>query len=247
MSDSPVQADAHGVRSLFSACWDSFCAGAATNPITAAQVAQWAGGRGHYAVWLAPITSPDVARRMATLQPGLRPWLRQDYLRYPHITLAGCGFPGDPAGEDDEFTADRLDEQLAALASRPVAPFSVCVEGANSFAATPFLEVADPSGGLMALHLLLDAWHPTGPRTYLPHVTLGHYADRIETAQVAEALLPLRALPRIEIEVARVTLATYETSAICGQLSEVCSVDLKTGQLHWAAQAVVAQIPRACH
>ena len=201
---------------------------------------EWRQGRAHYVLWGIDVDTPEVRARVQAAQQALAGLLLAPYQRQPHITLAVCGFPAQSQpGAPDEFAAQDIAAQLAALRARDTGAFRIEIGALESFAAAPFLTVRDGGQTLAALRHCLhtdtdDPQHPQG--AYVPHVTVGLYADAWPCAQVAERFALLADAPPLPFAVRRLHLLGYEAAEIGGALFTLAEYDLHSGRMHWRAR-----------
>lgn len=198
----------------------------------------WRRGRSHYLLWALDVDTPAVRARVAAAQHALTGLLLDGYARQPHVTLALCGFParsGRPA--HDEFDFERIAAQLAALQTANPGGFDIEIGGLESFSSAPFLHVEDDGTALATLRRCLhaEAAHPQG--LYVPHVTVGLYADAWPTAAVAQRFEPLADTPRLHCRITHLSLMGYVAAEIGGTLFKVADYGLDDGHLHWHASA----------
>lgn len=195
---------------------------------------QWHRGRPHYLLWALDVDASPLRARVAAAQRALDGLLLEGYLRQPHITLALCGFPATgPLRAEDEFDDGLIAAQLATLQAAAPSAFELGIGGLESFSSAPFLSVHDASGALDALRRCLhaDGQHPQGG--YVPHVTVGLYADAWPTAEVARRFQALDDAPQLPCRVTRLSLMGYVAADIGGALFTVADYDLATRRLQW--------------
>ena len=200
---------------------------------------EWRQGRAQYVLWGIDADTPAVRARVQAAQQALDGLLLAPYQRQPHITLAVCGFPAQTQpGAPDEFTPQHIAAQLAALRARNLGTFRIEIGALESFPAAPFLTVHDGGQRLATLHRCLhthtdNPQHPQG--AYVPHVTVGLYADAWPCAQVAERFALLADAPPLVLSVRRLHLLGYEAAEIGGALFTLAEYDLASGRMHWHA------------
>ena len=200
---------------------------------------EWRRGRAHYVLWGIDVDTPEVRARVQAAQQALAGLLLAPYQRQPHITLAVCGFPAQSQpSAPDEFAPQHIAAQLAALRAQALGTFAIEIGALESFAAAPFLTVHDDGQTLAALRHCLhtdtdDPQHPQG--AYVPHVTVGLYADAWPCAQVAERFALLADAPPLPFAVRRLHLLGYEAAEIGGALFTLAEYDLASGRMHWHA------------
>ena len=188
---------------------------------------EWHRGRPHYLLWAIDTDLAAVRARVVAAQRALDGLLLDGYRRQPHITLALCGFPArgaEPAV--DEFDLAWLQARVAALEAARVAPFTLAIGGLESFSSAPFLHVGGALAALAALRACLhaDAPHPQGE--YVPHVTVGLYGVEVALSEV-EARMAGWSAPPIDVDVAELVLARYDTADILGPLTPVRRLTLE--------------------
>lgn len=195
---------------------------------------QWHRGRPHYLLWALDVDAPPLRTRVAAAQRALDGLLLEGYVRQPHITLALCGFPATGAlRADDEFDDGLIAAQLAALQAAAPSAFDLGIGGLESFSSAPFLSVHDATGALDALRRCLhaDGQHPQGG--YVPHVTVGLYADAWPTAEVARRFQALDDAPHLPCRITRLSLMGYVAADVGGALFTVADYHLAERRLQW--------------
>lgn len=203
----------------------------------------WHRGRPHYLLWALDVDRPPVRARTAAARRTLDGLLLAGYLRQPHVTLALCGFPAPAPAAADDFDRARLDACVAALRAARIAPFTLEVGALESFSSAPFLCVHGADDALAALRTCLqpDAPHPQGD--YVPHVTVGLYADAWPTATVAARFDAFAPAPPLRCEITRVSLMGYAAAEIGGALFTLAEWDLAGRHLAWrTAEAARGQL-----
>ncbi|MFO7838087.1 MAG: 2'-5' RNA ligase family protein [Desulfosalsimonadaceae bacterium] len=182
--------------------------------------AEWRKGRRQYAVWTIDVRNPSVQSRFDAARTHLSEFLLEPYRRQPHVSLFVCGFLAGFTHFDDDYSAAGLECHLRDLKKAAPAPFTIEVGGINSFAAAPFLEVFDVAGGIKKVRKVLSRTHSEiRAEDYLPHLTLGLYADRFDTKMVAEKMASFRPASPVSCFVDAVSLTTYSAPEIAGPLT----------------------------
>ena len=181
---------------------------------------EWHRGRRPYVFWALDLDTPEVGRRVTRARAQLGDLLLAGYCRQPHVTLELCGFAGQPPLADDEFAPAYLEAQFAALADSAPPPFALAIGGLASFASAPYLTVSDPQQGIAALRscLAVDGENRLNS-DYLPHVTVGLYADAGPAGEVLPRLAAVADEEPLWCLVERVSLMSYEPSEIGGRLA----------------------------
>lgn len=195
---------------------------------------EWHRGRPHYVLWALDVDTAAVRGRMAAAQRALDGFLLDAYQRQPHVTLALCGFPAQGAmPEADEFDHRLIAAQVTALQSQGLAAFDIEIGGLESFSSAPFLTVHEARDTFDALRrcLQVDETHPQG--AYVPHVTVGLYADAWPSTDVAERFTRIPSDPRLTHRVTHLSLLGYATDQIGGALFQIAQYALETGRMHW--------------
>lgn len=195
---------------------------------------EWHRGRQHYVLWAIDVDTPAVRDRTEAAQCALDGLLLDGYQRQPHITLALCGFPAQACVRaEDEFDLHLINEQVKALQSQGLTAFDIEIGGLESFASAPFLTVHEGHDTFATLRhcLHIESPHPQGP--YVPHVTVGLYADAWSSAEVADRFAQVPAVPRLHHRVTHLSLLSYTAAQIGGALCTLAKYELETGRMHW--------------
>ena len=177
---------------------------------------EWHLGRPDYALWALDVDTTALLPRMAAARVHLAPWLLGDYRRQPHITLGLCGFPSLAPQRPDEFGPAQLRAQLAALRQARLQPFAITVGGLATFSSVPYLTVDDGGGHLPGLRVCLN--EGTSPEPYVPHVTVGLYADAWPLAAVLPRLAAFADTAALRLPVRGLCLLSYAAADIGGPL-----------------------------
>lgn len=197
---------------------------------------EWHLGRPHYVLWALEVDTSAVSARIAAAQQALDGLLLDGYQRQPHITLALCGFPAQAcAPAQDEFDHHLIVSQVTALQSQGLAAFDIEIGGLESFSSAPFLTVHEGQGAFATLRRCLHVEGPHPQRPYVPHLTVGLYADAWPSAEVADRFAQLAAAPRLHHRVTRLSLLGYDAAKIGGALFTIAEYALETGRMHWHA------------
>lgn len=195
---------------------------------------EWHRGRPHYLLWALHVDTPAIRARMHAAQRALDGLLLDAYVRQPHITLALCGFPArGPQRAEDEFDDALIATQLAALQATAPPAFELGIGGLESFSSAPFLSVEDAGGTLATLRrcLHIDGAHPQG--AYVPHVTVGLYADAWPTTEVAPRFRAFDGAPPLRCPITRLSLMGYVAADIGGELFTLADYHLAERRLQW--------------
>jgi 2'-5' RNA ligase len=187
----------------------------------------WHHGRQDYSVWLVELGGMEVSQKVAAAREHLSPFLLKPYQRQPHITIFVCGFLADTPQYNDDYSAGQLERHAHLLNVSAVKPFTVEIGGLNSFASAPFLEVADPEGGLDRVRSLLSSTgKEIGRSSYTPHITVGLYSGAFPSSRINERISSFPKDP-CKLTVDRITLATYKAREMAGALTYRYAVALR--------------------
>ena len=97
----------------------------------------------------------------------------------------------------------------------------------NSFASAPYISVNDPDNSLFTIReLLQQVVKEDNSGDYVPHVTLGHYREKIETRVVATYLQKFTKLPNEPLLVKELLFCSYKTRESQGQFDVLERVEL---------------------
>ena len=179
---------------------------------------EWHHGRKTYAVWVLHCDAPTIQEKFDAARKHLAKYLLEPYRRQPHITLFVCGFLVDELQYNDDFTPAHLKAQIQTLERTHVQPCEIEIGGLNSFASAPYLEVHDLDGCIHRLRKILATGAPefrTAP--YIPHLTIGLYAESFSGQEVLERMAVFSSEP-VRWQVERVSLATYRAEEFAGRL-----------------------------
>lgn len=195
---------------------------------------EWHRGRTPYVFWAIDVDRPEVRAELARAAGHLGELLLENYTRQPHVTLDVCGFPCFSPETDDEFGGALLHGQIDRLRQAGLQSFEIEIGSLDSFVSAPYLAVADSLNRLSAIRGCLA--EGGGNRlwgNYVPHVTVGLYADDWPATDVAQRL---RAFPdgiTLPVRVERINLMSYAPSEIAGELSILGDYWLTTGEMLW--------------
>ena len=181
---------------------------------------EWHLGRPAYVLWALDFDTTVVLPRVQAAQAQLADLLLDGYCRQPHITLSLCGFPSDSPVHADDFGPELIPAQAQAMRQLGLAPFEIEIGGLDTFTSVPYFTVHDASGQLAALRACLTtrgAQAVSGD--YVPHVTVGLYANAWSLAAV-QTRLKRCVLPKpVRVPVRGISLLSYQAADIGGALS----------------------------
>ncbi len=185
---------------------------------------EWHLGRPAYVLWALDFDTATVLPRMQAAQAQLADLLLDGYCRQPHITLSLCGFPSDSPVHADDFGPELIQAQVQAMQQLHLAPFEIEIGDLDTFTSVPYFTVHDASGQLAALRACLTAkGAQVASGDYVPHITVGLYADARPLATV-QARLRRCVLPEpVRVPVRGISLLTYQAADIGGVLSRLAS------------------------
>jgi len=200
---------------------------------------EWHRGRSPYVFWALDVDTPDVGRRVAAAQRHLSGLLLDGYERQPHVTLELCGFAATaPLLAEDEFDASHLEAQVAAMPKGAPAPFEIEIGPLDSFTSAPYLALDDASQGIAAVRACLaidGAWRLFGD--YVPHVTVGLYADAWPADAVGARLASFGMGEPVRLRIGRVSLMSYDPARIGGPLGRLGCFHLDSRDMRWQGEA----------
>ncbi|HMQ66394.1 MAG TPA: hypothetical protein PJ992_08890, partial [Arachnia sp.] len=99
------------------------------------------------------------------------------------------------------------------------------IDGWDTFTTSPHLSVVGLDH-LLPLHEALTAQRACGADVYVPHVTVGLYGVEVALSEV-EARMAGWSAPPIDVDVAELVLARYDTADILGPLTPVRRLTLE--------------------
>ena len=207
--------------------WNKFLSLPQTLPTEKRDYQEWHRGRKEYAVWMIAIQSQSVQSRFDAARAHMAEFLFTPYQRQAHVTLYVCGFLAEVERFEDDYTVEEMKWSLRELKEARLSPFQIKIGGINSFAAAPFLEVFDVSGGLDRIrNVLLGTRSEIRDGKYTPHLTLGLYSGHFETKMVVKKMSSFSPNSPITYCVDEISLTTYSASKIAGPLAVKYVVDL---------------------
>lgn len=195
---------------------------------------EWHQGRTPYVFWALDVDVPSVRARVGAAAKHLAGLLLEDYCRQPHVTLDLCGFPARHPGQPDEFGSAFLQRQFAALRQAALSGFEIELQGLGSFSSAPFLALGDKGGHVAALRTCLaenGAHRLLGH--YVPHVTVGLYADAWPTESVHRRLRSFQRGDALSLRIEKLSLMSYRPSEVGGALDTLGDFRFVTGEMQW--------------
>lgn len=212
------------------------------NPYTIRNVQQdfqaWRQGRRRYAFWAIDVDVPSVKAQVSIAKQDLEPFLLPEYSRQPHITLGISGFLSGRVHHADDYAADNFEADLTALKSLQLKPFMIEIGTLASFGSAPFLHVRDSGQQLGLLHRCLHRVAADADFQYVPHVTVGLYAQAWSTASVSKILDAYTQHAATQHFVTSVSLMSYMAAEIGGALIKVADYDLMRATVEWHEPAL---------
>lgn len=195
--------------------------------------AEWHRGCPWCAVWVVRVDTVQVNALVQQARDAMQPWLLPRYARQPHITVAYRGLmAGQAPHPHAELTAQHVRQDIQALQAAALASAQLQLGGVGSFTTVPYIAVQSHAL-LHAAHAALHAQAPYPGWQYVPHVTLGHFAQLLPMVQVLQTLeqLPVARLQWQET-VDALWLARYQSRDIAGPLTWEGRFDLHTQTYH---------------
>ena len=197
-----------------------------TRPIEDRDFAEWHGGCRHALVWLIDVDVPAVREAVAYARARLDGLLYPRYDRVPHVTVAFSGLAPEPGATpaDILYGADELASDLGRLEALAAEPFTLRIEGWDTFTTSPHLSVVGLDH-LLPLHEALTAQRACGADVYVPHVTVGLYGVEVALSEVKARMAGWSA-PPIDVDVTELVLARYDTADSLGPLTPIHRITL---------------------
>ncbi len=209
--------------------WNEFLQQKQTLPTENRDYKEWHRGRKKFAVWTIDIQSQPVQSRFDAARAHLAEFLFKPYQRQPHITLFVGGFLAEVERFEDDYTFEDIDYCLRQLREAKLSPFQIAIGGINSFAAAPFFEVFDLSGGIERIrNVLSDTRFEIREAKYIPHLTIGLYSGPFQTKTVVEKISSFYPESPISHCVDKISLITYSAYKIAGPLVVEYAFDLRS-------------------
>ena len=187
---------------------------------------EWHHGRTRYGVWIAPVEDDALLAYLQAARAALADLLHPVTERQPHLTVFVCGFHG--AGErNDDFPEHRLERQIDLLAGEGGESCILPLLAPDSFASAAFVPVGDPQGHLDRWRRLLQQGSAEiRQSSYVPHITLGLYRQRVPAGELRRRLAALP-VPRMSLHVDELRYVTYRANEHQGALTELHRVLLR--------------------
>lgn len=193
----------------------------------------WHQGRSRYVLWAVDVDFPAVQQQVAIAGQHLGKFLLKGYCRQPHVTLGISGFLNNKSPQVDDYTASRFEADLYALKNAHLQPFELEISALASFSSAPFLYVKQAANILHQLHTCLHSVTCDAGFQYVPHVTVGLYADAWPTQAVSNHLDNFKKNTVINCLVNKINLMSYAASEIGGKLTTIAHYDLEHAQIKW--------------
>lgn len=195
---------------------------------------EWHRGRSPYVLWALDVDTDAVRQRLAAAASHLDGLLLDGYRRQPHVTLALCGFAGHRKLLDDEFGEAHLAAQIDALQQLSPQSFEIEIGGLGSFSSAPYLALADDARRIAAIRKCLGAKASSRlDGDYVPHVTVGLYAEAWPAGEVNARLATFSSGTPTCLRIESVSLMSYEPSEIAGPLSRIACFHLARREMEW--------------
>lgn len=207
------------------------------NPKTVKNIRQdfqdWRQGRQRYAFWAIDVDVPLVREQMSIANRHLAEFLLPEYYRQPHITLGICGFLSSKANYADDYAVESFETDVMTLKNLQLKPFTVEIGNLASFGSAPFLCASDHGNHLYQLHQCLHRITTDVTFEYVPHVTVGLYAEAWSTDVVSNVLDAFSQQHVTHHLVNRISLMSYMAAEIGGELIKIADYDLAKSAIEW--------------
>jgi 2'-5' RNA ligase len=199
---------------------------------------RWRQGRSRYALWAIDVDFPEVCQQVTNAGQHLEKFLLEGYCRQPHITLGISGFLSSKPLSDkpqhaDDYVASSFEADVTALKNLQMQPFEIEVGTLASFSSAPFFHVNDPANNLHKLHACLHSVSSDANFQYVPHVTVGLYAEAWPTKAVSSHLDTFPQDFVTSHSISRISLMSYAAAEIGGKLVTIADYDLARAQIQW--------------
>ncbi|HHS92165.1 MAG TPA: hypothetical protein ENK82_02345 [Campylobacterales bacterium] len=172
----------------------------------------WHQGIKTYGFWCFKINNPSWLEKIKALQHALAPQLMDDYMRFPHITVATVGLMHRENGKLAKQQVSRLLEDTPKVVS-------LSWQEASSYKHVPIIRLKTNSLTLEEIRKRLHGiTRGDDTSLYDPHITLGYYAFPVELSSVYKNLERELLENSSEHFFNELHFCTYETSSIKGSL-----------------------------
>lgn len=192
--------------------------------------AQWHQGCPWCAVWVVMLEGAELVQTLQQARARLGEALLPRYARQPHITLAYRGLcQGGASHAAQEYDEQALHADVALLQKLKQPAFALQVAQPHSFTTVPYLGVKGDVLALQRMHAALVPVEPAPHWRYVPHVTIGHYAQQRPLQELVEQLGALgQDLP--QMKVTQLALVRYASADIAGPLTLEGIFELDAGR-----------------
>lgn len=195
---------------------------------------EWHQGRPRYAIWAIDVDSPEVRQQVLAAEQHLAALLLENNTRKPHITLSVCGFLSDKVEQADDFGVNLFEAQLANLSQLNLTPFEIELGTLASFSTAPFFHVKEAGNNIVSLNKCLNLGMPHNQYDqYIPHVTVGLYADAWLSKEVSIKLDSFAKPHAVPCTVNRISLMSYNPAEIGGALRTIADYDFAQAKIQW--------------
>ena len=193
---------------------------------------EWHSGRPRFAIWAIDIDCPATRQQISLANQHLSGLLLDGYCRKPHITLGICGFLSKAPKHTDDYGMVQLQADLAALGNARLKPFEIQIGALNSFSSAPFFHVHEPSHGVSALHQCLASSVQGINADFVPHVTVGLYAEALSAEMITKRL---DAFVHADVGylVNSISLMSYAAAEIGGELTTIADYHFDRMEIEW--------------
>lgn len=193
----------------------------------------WHLDRPSFAFWALDVDCDAVRSQLLMAKQQLADFLIPCYSRQPHVTLGICGFLSAQPKYADDYGVDAFESDVRALRMAQFQPFEIEISQLNSFSSAPFYYVNDSAHSLTELHNCLHRLKDHAHEKYVPHVTVGLYAQQIPTANVIERIDAFAEPKATRLLINKISLMRYTASEIGGELMTIVDFNLEKAQLKW--------------
>ena len=190
----------------------------------------WHKNRKKYAVWAIEPDLPELTERFNQARAHLAPFLLPENPRQIHITLGQCGFIAAQKNHEDDYHEATFLADIEHLKAFEQKALRLNIQGVlTSYAIAPFFPVIDTHQDLLRFHQKLT--HTANEDyTFVPHVTVGLYADAWATQQIYQSLITFPTLTDLSFELSKIKLLSYNPVEVGGKLTQEGYFDLVSKQ-----------------
>lgn len=182
---------------------------------------EWHNGVESYGLWCFIIESQEWLSIIQRYQQRLQKYLIEGYHRIPHITISTVGLM-----KPSQW--NQLEKQLTMLQSSCFTAPEIEIKNFDSYAHNPILRVSFQDSELKQLRKALAeiAMDNDDKEPFDPHITLGHYNDKIPFASLFKSVSDISVTSCSSLKIHSLSFCIYQTHSINSELSIIHTVDI---------------------